>query len=127
MAPYTAQEIYPLLATSAIAAGATCSGVGAGMTCSMQWTLGTYDGRARGVGEQLSLFNVINSNLVKFVGPPVTHSTGGTSTGNPNAGTTGNPVVGVVVPATTGDKALAGVLTGSCAILLGLGGWLMIS
>jgi len=127
MAPYTAAQIYPYLATSAIAAGATCSGVGAGMTCSMQWTLGHYDGRERGVGEQLSLLNVVNSNLVKFTGAPVTHDSGGTSVGDPNAGSTGNPVIGSVTPATTGDKALAGVLTGSCAILLGLGGWLMIS
>jgi mannan endo-1,6-alpha-mannosidase len=127
MAPYTAAQIYLYLATSAIAAGATCSGVGAGMTCSMQWTLGHYDGRERGVGEQLSLLNVVNSNLVKFTGAPVTHDSGGTSVGDPNAGSTGNPVIGSVTPATTGDKALAGVLTGSCAILLGLGGWLMIS
>jgi len=127
MAPYTASQIFPLLATSAVAAGATCSGTGAGMTCSMQWTLGHYDGRARGVGEHLSLFNVLNANLVKYVNPPLTHNTGGTSQGNPDAGTTGNPVVGTVTPATTGDKALAGVLTGTTAILLGFGGWLMIS
>jgi mannan endo-1,6-alpha-mannosidase len=93
----------------------------------MQWTLGKYDGRARGVGEQLSLLNVINSNLVKFVGAPVTHNTGGTSTGDPNAGTTSGPMPGTILPATTGDKALAGVLTGTCAILLGFGGWMMIS
>lgn len=97
------------------------------MTCSMQWTLGKYDGRPRGVGEHLSLFNVVNANLIQFVGAPVTHNTGGTSQGNPNAGTQGNPVVGTVLPATTGDKALAGVLTGTCAILLGFGGWMMVS
>ena len=127
MAPYTADQIFPLLATSAVAAGATCTGTGATMTCSLQWTLGTYDGRARGVGELLSLFNVLNSNLIKFVAPPVTGNTGGTSQGDPNAGTQGNPVVGTVTPATTGDKALAGVLTGTCAIMLGFGGWMMIS
>ena len=93
----------------------------------MQWTLGTYDGRARGVGEQLSLFNVLNSLLIKYVAPPVTMNTGGTSQGDPNAGTQGNPVVGTVMRATTGDKAFAGVLTGTTAILLGFGGWLMIS
>jgi mannan endo-1,6-alpha-mannosidase len=127
MAPYTASQIFPLLGTSAVAAGATCSGTGATMTCSMQWTLGKYDNRPRGVGEHLSLFNVLNANLVQFVAPPVTHNTGGTSQGDPNAGTQGNPAVGTVLPATTGDKALAGVLTGTCAILLGFGGWMMIS
>jgi Glycosyl hydrolase family 76 len=127
MAPYTAPQIFPLLATSAVAAGTTCSGQGAGLTCSLQWTLGHYDGRARGVGELLSLLNVINANLVQFVDPPVTHNTGGTSQGNPNAGTTGNPIIGTVPPATTADKAIAGVLTGTCAIILCFGGWMMIS
>lgn len=127
MAPYTAAQIFPLLSTSAGAAGATCSGQDAGTTCSMQWTLGNYDGRARGVGEHLSLLNVLNANMVKYVGPPVTNTTGGTSAGDPNARTRGNPLLGTVQPATTGDKALAGVIAGSCLILLGFGGWLMIS
>jgi mannan endo-1,6-alpha-mannosidase len=127
MAPYTAAQIYPLLASSAVAAGATCQGVGAGMICSMQWTLGTYDGRARGVGEQLSLFNVINSNLVKFVAPPLTNQTGGTSQGDPNAGTTSPTIPGTVAPATTGDEAFAGILTGTTCILIGLIAWWMVS
>jgi mannan endo-1,6-alpha-mannosidase len=93
----------------------------------MQLTLGMYDGQVRGVGEQLSLLNVLNANMVKYVLPPLTHTTGGTSAGDPNAGTTGNPVVATAQPTTTGDKALAGVLTGSYVILLGFGGWLMIS
>lgn len=127
MVPYTEAQIFPLLATSAVAACSTCTGRGAGMTCSMQWTLGMYDGQVRGVGEQLSLLNVLNANMVKNVLPPLTQNTGGTSAGDPYAGTTGNPIAATVQPATKGDKALAGVLTGSCVILLGLGGWLMIS
>ena len=127
MAPYTSDQIFPPLATSAMAAGATCQGTGEGMICGMQWTLGHYDGRPKGVGEHLSLLNVLNANIVKFVAPPVTHDTGGTSQGDPNAGTTGNPVVGTVQPATTGDKALAGILTATCGVLLGFGGWLMIN
>jgi mannan endo-1,6-alpha-mannosidase len=128
MAPYTASQIYSYLATSATAAGATCSGTGASMVCSLQWTTGKYDGTVKAVGEQLSVLNVLNANLVKYVNPPVTNNTGGTSQGDPNAGTSsGSSAVGTVSPATTGDKALAGVLTGTTAILLGLGGWLMIS
>ena len=102
MVPYTAAQIFPLLAKSAVAAGSTCTGQGVGMTCSMHWTLGTYDGRTRGVGEHLSLLNVLNANMVKYVPPPLTHNTGGTSAGNPNAGTTGNLIVGTVQPATNG-------------------------
>jgi mannan endo-1,6-alpha-mannosidase len=128
MAPYTANTILPLLATSAVAAGKSCSGDTASMTCSIQWTLGTYDGKPRAVGQQLSLFNVLNANLIKFVeAPPVTQNTGGTSQGNPNAGTTGNPKIGTVSPPTTGDKAFAGALTGIFGILIGVGGWMMLS
>jgi len=128
MAPYTADQIFPYLANSAVAAGATCSGtVGLTMTCSLQWTEGKYDGWPRGVGPQLSVLNVLNSNLVKFANPPVTHNTGGTSPGKPDAGSTEGSTPGTITPATTGDKALAGVLTGTTAILLGLVGWLMIS
>jgi hypothetical protein len=127
MAPYTAAQIFPLLATSAIAAGSTCIGTGPGLTCSLQWTLGKYDGRARGVGELLSLLNVVNANLVKYVAPPLTQHTGGTSQGNPSAGTQGNPASTPVSLPTAGDKAIAGVLTGTCAVVLGLGAWFMIS
>jgi mannan endo-1,6-alpha-mannosidase len=127
MAPYTAPRILPLLATSAIAAGATCIGSAPGMTCSMQWTLGRYDGRARGVGEHLSLLNVLNANMVQFTDPPLTQNTGGTSQGDPSAGTQGKAVLGTVLPATTGDKAIAGILTGTSAILLCMGAWMMIN
>ena len=126
MAPYTAAQIFPLLATSTVAACSTCIGQWAGMTCSMQWTLGMYDGQVRGVGEQLSIFNVLNANMVKYVLPPLTHNTGGTSSGGPNAGIRVDPVA-IAIPPTKGDKAFAGVLTGSCVILLGFGGWFMIS
>ena len=96
------------------------------MTCSMQWTLGHYDGRARGVGEHLSLFNVLNANLVRHVAlPPVTHRTGGTSQGNPGAGTGGNPVVGTAAPTTSRDKVFAGLLTGAFVLLFGFFGWLI--
>jgi hypothetical protein len=91
----------------------------------MQWTLGHYDGCARGVGEHLSLLNVLNANLVRFADPPVTSDTGGTSQGDPNAGTQGSPAITTVTPATTADKAIAGILTGTTSILLGLGGWMM--
>jgi hypothetical protein len=127
MAPYTADQIFPLLSTSAVAAGSTCTGTGAGLTCSLQWTLGHYDGRTRGVGELLSLLNVVNANLVKYVAPPVTHSTGGTSEGDPSAGTQGNPALTPVTLASTTDKAIAGLLTGGFAILFGFGAWFMIS
>lgn len=126
MAPYTAEQIVPRLATSAIAAGASCQGTGPGMTCSMQWALGHYDGRPKGLGEHLSLLNVLNANMVKFAGPPVTYNTGGTSQGDPNAGTIGNPIIGAVPPAATRDKVLAGILTTTSFVLVGFGGWLMI-
>jgi mannan endo-1,6-alpha-mannosidase len=99
------------------------------MVCSMQWTEGHYDGRPRGVGEQLSVFNVLNANLIQQVAPPVTANEGGTSPGDPNAGTK-NPDFQDKILATrhvtTGDKALAGVLTGATGLVVVWSAWLML-
>ena len=51
----------------------------------------------------------------------------GSSAGDPNAGTMCNLAVGTIQPATAGDKAFAGLLTGSCNLLLSYGGWMLIS
>ncbi len=72
----------------------------------------------------MSALGVIHSAMVQIPGQkivaPVTNSTGGTSVGNPAAGTGGsddNPLD--IRPATGGDRAGAGILT-----TLVLGGFL---
>ncbi|TKA53274.1 hypothetical protein B0A49_11562 [Cryomyces minteri] len=128
VAPFTTDFVMAKLKASAIAAAQQCSGGADGVTCGLQWTKGpAYDG-SYGVGEQMSALEVIQSNLIQQVTGPLTNSTGGTSKGNPSAGTggDGNPAA----PASTiktGDKAGAGFLT--AIILIGIlgGAWWMVA
>lgn len=81
--------------------------------CGEHWTAkSTYDGTT-GVGQQMSALSVIQSTLINFAPPLLTNSTGGTSKGNPSAGTgsksSSDPFA--VVPATNADKAGAGFVT----------------
>ena len=127
VAPFTRDLIWPKLEASSVAAAAQCSGPN--NACGLQWTKGaTYDGLT-GVGEQMSAMEVIASRLINNVDGPVTHSTGGTSKGDPSAGSGqdnsgDNPLA--TSPVTTGDKAGAGILT--AVILIGIlgGAWWMV-
>lgn len=89
LAPYTAQTVYPLLATTANAAVSFCNQGSNNTQCTMWWT--TTAGPATiGVGQQMSVLNVLNANIMKFMtsSSVTTANTGGTSAGNPNAGST---------------------------------------
>jgi mannan endo-1,6-alpha-mannosidase len=122
VAPWTADQILPLLASSAQAAALSCSGGdGAPIVCGTKWTTGAYDG-ITGVGQQMSALEVIQSNLIKKVAGPVSNSTGGTSQGNPSAGT-GSSSTPVNAPGAikTKDKAGAGILT-AILVIGSLGG-----
>jgi mannan endo-1,6-alpha-mannosidase len=60
----------------------------------------------------MSALSVIQVTLLNFNAPPLlTNTTGGTSAGNPAAGTQQNSDPTAIVPATKGDKAAAGFLT----------------
>ena len=136
LAPFTAPTIQPMLANSAAAAAKQCNGGTSKTLCGTKWTAGgAWDGTT-GVGQQMSALEVVQTNLA-FIGlnstgggsnasgagsasggegggkGPLTQTTGGTSQGDPNAGTTpqtwsGNMLQG---PPTTGDKAGASILT----------------
>lgn len=85
LAPWTADTIMPLLRTSALAAAQSCSGGSDGVTCGTKWWVPGWDGQY-GVGEQMSALEVIQSNLVVRAKGPLSNSTGGTSRGDPSAG-----------------------------------------
>lgn len=94
----------------------------------MKWTEGArYDGTT-GVGQQMSALEVIQSLLVSRVAAPVTNSTGGTSRGDPSAGSSGT--FDPSLPQGTiqqRDKVGAGFLT-TLIIISGIGSvWWMIS
>jgi mannan endo-1,6-alpha-mannosidase len=85
LAPWTADTIMPLLQNSALAAAQSCSGGSDGVTCGNKWWVAGWDG-LYGVGEQISALEVIQSNLVVRSRGPLSDATGGTSGGDPNAG-----------------------------------------
>lgn len=122
LAPFTADFILPKLQSSAKAAAAQCTGGTDGDTCGRKWYSGTYDGN-KGIGEQMSALSVIQANLVTKVAAPVTAAKGGTSKGDPSAGSNGdNPMrnndPNANMKITTGDKAGAGILTALVLITL---------
>ncbi|TGO39629.1 hypothetical protein BHYA_0050g00140 [Botrytis hyacinthi] len=125
LAPFTAQSIFPILQSSAKAAGGQCAGTGG--ACGFKWTEGTFDGNV-GVGQQMSALGAIQSAMVAVPGTdnarigPVTNSTGGTSVGDSGAGSgkMGREGVGVQVVVTKGDRVGAAVAT--VAVLMSLCG-----
>lgn len=111
MAPFIEPEISNLLQTSAKAAAASCSGGEDGVTCGTRWNIGSYDG-TYGVGQQMSALEVVQGLLIDDVAGPVSNTTGGTSKGDPTAGTGPKHGPGAAPePITTSDRAGAGILT----------------
>ena len=128
LAPFTFDTIMPLLRSSAQAAVAQCTGGASNTMCGMRWTdNGKWDG-SMGVGQQMGVLEVVQANLVEQSAGPVTNSTGGTSRGDPSAGTGGtNPAKPLNESRIKGsDRAGAGILT--TLVLVGLVGgvWWMI-
>ncbi|KAF2668905.1 mannan endo-1,6-alpha-mannosidase DCW1 precursor [Microthyrium microscopicum] len=123
VAPFTAATILPLLTSSATQAVKTCTAGASQSMCGEKWTTGTYDGNG-GVGEQMSVLQVIQANLITGAPPPVTANTGGTSKSDPSAG--GSQAKTVSLNAiTTSDRAGAGILTTVILIAMLSGSWWM--
>lgn len=110
VAPFTKEKILRVLQKSAAAAVATCTGDATGRACGFKWHTQTYDG-SRGAGQQMNVLGAVSSLLIEEARPPLTNQTGGTSKGNPNAGSGSQTFDGKVTPPTAGDKAGAGILT----------------
>lgn len=119
IAPFTADVIMPKLRASAQGAAKQCSGPpNGGTTCGRSWNTATWDGKV-GVGEQMSALSIIQANLISKVPAPVTAAKGGTSVGNPEAGTGEDAVQRdplLTKKITMADRAGAGILT---ALVLG--------
>lgn len=128
MAPWTYDKIIDRLKTSATAAALQCSGGSNGRTCGVKWTNnGTYDGNS-GIGQQMSALEVVQSTLIQQVSAPLTNTTGGTSKGNPDAGTASSTTItGDTTVVTIGDKIGAGVLTTGVIVGVVGGAWWVIT
>ncbi|KAJ5110540.1 Six-hairpin glycosidase [Penicillium argentinense] len=126
MAPFTYDQIMPKLKATGEAAARTCTGGPKGRSCGMKWTEKKWD-NTRDFGQQMAALEVIQSNLVTRVAPPVTDDNGGTSKGDPSAG--GKPEQpkpdALSYEITTADRAGAGILTAMMMVLVGgSAGWL---
>ncbi|KAK3671669.1 hypothetical protein LTR78_008402 [Recurvomyces mirabilis] len=106
---------WPYLQASAQGVAGQCDGGSDGVTCGMEWNSTKWDG-TYGIGQQLSALSVIQANLIQTsrLGAPFTSDTGGTSQGDPNAGSgSDNPGLGSEYTRTikSADKGGAGFLT----------------
>lgn len=123
VAPWTSDQLMPYLQASASAAAQSCSGGADGVTCGTKWYVAGWD-NTYGVGQQMNALEVIQSNLIQQVQGPLSNKTGGTSQGNPSAGTGGDMSPGAPTgQITTGDKAGAGILTALILVLILGGAW----
>lgn len=126
LVPSTYDTIMPLLKTSAAAAAAQCTGGTSGNQCGARWTTGTFDNSEFNIGQQQSALSVIGGLLVPQAATLYTNTTGGTSTGKNDAGSTVTDVLYTAPTVTTAGKAGAGILT--AVVLTGVigGSWFMI-
>ena len=111
VAPFVEDLVSTYLRTSAKAAATACSASGNGADCGTKWNAGVNDGET-GVGQQMSALEVVQGLLIDYVAGPVSQTTGGTSKGDPSAGT--GPKHGpnaAPAPVTTADRAGAGIMT----------------
>lgn len=111
MAPFTYERVVERLSVSAQAAALQCSGGDNGRMCGLRWQDGaTWDG-SQGVGQQMSALEVVQSNLISQVQAPLTNTTGGTSQGNPNAGSGSADTIEPEKAITKADRVGAGFVT----------------
>lgn len=127
-APFLYDQMIDYLDASAVAAAAQCDGGTDGVTCGMSWTKNsTYDG-TYGVGEQMAALEIVQSTLIKKATAPVSSTTGGTSQGDPSAGTGGDSDPSEPTSViTTADRAGAGIVTGVLVIFTICGGYFLIA
>lgn len=110
LAPFTHDQIMAVLETSTKAAINQCTGGSSGRECGFQWSSGSFDNSV-GAGQEMNVLGAVSSLLIDQVVAPVTNSTGGTSIGNNNAGSSSDTFRGSRTEPTTGDKAGASILT----------------
>lgn len=113
LVPYTHDNIITEFRASALAAVKTCTAGDTGTACGLRWTEGANDGSV-GVGEQMAVMEIIQSNLVDKVPAWRSEVEGtGTSKGDADAGLSNTAdserLSGSVV--TTADRVGAGILT----------------
>lgn len=112
-APRTFDRIMPLLRTSAVAAARQCTGGNNGRMCGMRWIDDGKNDGLFGLGQMMAVLEVVLSVLAVNSTAPVTDNTGGTSQGDPGAGSKdiGRTRFRQFAPVTDADRAGAYLLT----------------
>jgi len=132
VAPFIYDTVIKVIGTSAAAAALQCSGSPAdhpnGRMCGLSWSKGAVWDGTSGVGQQMAALEAVTSNLILQSKAPLSMSTGGTSTGDPNAGNNDisgdQPALDIKI-STKADKVGAGFLTVAVACgILGALAWL---
>lgn len=113
-APWLYDTVQPYFVSTAQAVAQSCNPADPGAQCGQRWDTGGFY-NTTGPGQQMCALEAMNALLIDQAVGPVTAQTGGTSKGDPNAGTSGDTgVTGVAPPPeeiTTADRAGAGILT----------------
>lgn len=138
LCPWTRDTIMPVLRASAEAAVRQCIGEANGRMCGMHWSSSRYDGTV-GVGQEMNVLSALMvllgdepadsyggrgdwqgevGNAVQPPRAPLTHDTGGTSEGDPNAGQNLKSSDVEFEPITDGDKQLAAVITSAVIVTM---------
>ncbi|KAI6345294.1 hypothetical protein MCOR25_011044 [Pyricularia grisea] len=118
VAPFARAQVLPILRKSAEAAVLTCTGGKDGRQCGFNWANKTFDGKT-GAGQQMNVLGAVTSLLQKASeDAPLTNSTGGTSVGDPDAGTGSQDASNGFAAITAGDRAGASFLTIASVLLI---------
>ncbi|EQK98361.1 glycosyl hydrolase family 76 [Ophiocordyceps sinensis CO18] len=118
LAPYTGEAIFPILKATAKAAASSCTGSPPptdfkgmqGTACGFSWLGNNFDGLV-GVPQQMNAVAAMIYPLTSKAPAPYTEKTGGTSKGDPSAGTGKETDPTELKPITMADKAAASFLT----------------
>lgn len=127
VAPWTRDQIDPLLKASAKAAAAQCNGGEDQVSCGLRWVdNGINDGKF-GVGEQMAALEIVQALLYPVVDGPATMERGGISKSDPGAGTEAPDDGSIILNSiTTRDRVGASILTIITVVGSLTGAWWMI-
>jgi mannan endo-1,6-alpha-mannosidase len=115
VAPFLGPKVLPVLEKSAQASIKVCTGGDTGRQCGYSWASGSFDDNT-GAGQEMNVLGATSSLLIGEAKAPYTKETGGTSKGDPNAGSDSDDLTQHFDRITAGDRAGAGILT---ALVLG--------
>ncbi|KAK2601148.1 hypothetical protein N8I77_010618 [Diaporthe amygdali] len=136
LCPWTRGRILPALRASAEAAVRQCRGGENGRMCGMRWSSGRYGGTL-GVGQEMNVLSALMVLLIEDPADsydqgedlgavtygiqqpayvPLTHDTGGTSEGDPDAGRSSKNSGKGLAPITDTDTNLAAALTSTIVV-----------